>query len=129
MSRIFAYCRASTEERTAENEVGEIAAGLPLIASALVEETTSGASVVGQRHKFGAPLDRLEATDVLIVTKLDRLGRDAIEVVLTVNRLAETGVPSALPPTCWHRSHQRRRRDDRECLGGRCSIRTRGAAH
>lgn len=37
-------------------------------------------------------LDRMEPGDVLIVTKLDRLGRDAIDVSSTVKMLAENGV-------------------------------------
>jgi putative DNA-invertase from lambdoid prophage Rac len=37
-------------------------------------------------------LDRLEAGDVLIVTKLDRLGRNAIDVQQTVARLEAMGV-------------------------------------
>ena len=37
-------------------------------------------------------LDRLEADDVLIVTKLDRLGRNAIDVAGTVYRLEAMGV-------------------------------------
>src|SRR3546814_17693221 len=37
-------------------------------------------------------MDRLESGDVLIVTKLDRLGRDAIDVSPTVKTLAEMGV-------------------------------------
>jgi putative DNA-invertase from lambdoid prophage Rac len=37
-------------------------------------------------------MDKLEAGDVLIVTKLDRLGRDAIDVSTTVRTLEELGV-------------------------------------
>jgi putative DNA-invertase from lambdoid prophage Rac len=37
-------------------------------------------------------LDRLEAEDVLIVTKLDRLGRNAIDVASMVYRLEAMGV-------------------------------------
>ena len=37
-------------------------------------------------------LDRLETTDVLIVTKLDRLGRNAMDVRATVEQLAGLGV-------------------------------------
>ena len=37
-------------------------------------------------------MDRLESGDVLIVTTLDRLGRDAIDVSTTVKALAEMGV-------------------------------------
>lgn len=37
-------------------------------------------------------MDRLESGDILIVTKLDRLGRDAIDVSTTVKALGEMGV-------------------------------------
>lgn len=45
-----------------------------------------------QRRGFSRLMDKLEAGDVLIVTKLDRLGRDAIDVSTTVKALAEMGV-------------------------------------
>ena len=37
-------------------------------------------------------LDRLEQEDVLIVTKMDRLGRNAIDVATTLAKLADMGV-------------------------------------
>ena len=37
-------------------------------------------------------MDKLESGDILIVTKLDRLGRDAIDVSSTVKALAAIGV-------------------------------------
>ena len=37
-------------------------------------------------------VDRLEAGDVLVVSKLDRLGRNAMDVRSTVERLAKDGV-------------------------------------
>ncbi len=37
-------------------------------------------------------LDRLENGDVLIVTKLDRLGRNAMDIRKTVEQLAELGI-------------------------------------
>ncbi len=37
-------------------------------------------------------LDRMENGDVLIVTKLDRLGRDAMYIRKTVELLAETEI-------------------------------------
>ena len=45
-----------------------------------------------RRHGFARLLDRLEAGDVLVVTKLDRLGRDAMDVGATVAKLAGLGV-------------------------------------
>jgi putative DNA-invertase from lambdoid prophage Rac len=37
-------------------------------------------------------MDRMEDNDVLVVTKLDRLGRNAMDVRATVEALAKTGV-------------------------------------
>ena len=45
-----------------------------------------------QRPGFLKLLDRLERDDVLVVTKLDRLGRNSIDVQRTVERLDEMGV-------------------------------------
>jgi putative DNA-invertase from lambdoid prophage Rac len=45
-----------------------------------------------ERKGFTKLIDRLEAGDVLIVTKLDRLGRNAMDVRATVERLAAEGV-------------------------------------
>lgn len=58
----------------------------------IVTETVSGSTAIAQRRGFSKLMDRLESGDVLIVTKLDRLGRDAIDVSTTVKALAEMGV-------------------------------------
>lgn len=47
---------------------------------------------IAQREGFSKLLDRMEKGDVLIVTKLDRLGRDAIDVSTTVAKLEEIGI-------------------------------------
>lgn len=93
MSRTFAYARVSTTEQTAENQIQEIAAaGFAVAKHRIVTETVSGSMAIAQRVGFSRLLDRMEAGDVLIVTKLDRLGRDAVDVSLTVAKLAELGV-------------------------------------
>jgi putative DNA-invertase from lambdoid prophage Rac len=92
MSRVFAYCRVSTSEQT-ENQVKETAgAGFAIDSRRVVEETISRASAIKQRPQFMGLLDRLETGDVLVVNKLDRLGRDVIDVVTTVDHLAALGV-------------------------------------
>ena len=55
-------------------------------------ETVSGSVATAQRRGFARLLDRLEAGDVLVVTKLDRLGRNAMDVGTTVAKLADLGV-------------------------------------
>lgn len=93
MSRVFAYCRVSTSDQTTENQVREIAAaGFTVTSQRTVTETVSGSVAAGERAGFTKLLDRLEAGDVLIVTKLDRLGRNAMDVRATVERLEGSGV-------------------------------------
>ncbi|WOU04821.1 recombinase family protein [Pseudomonas aeruginosa] len=93
MPRTFAYVRVSTTGQTTENQIQEIeAAGFHVEPRRIVTETVSGSTAIAQRRGFSKLMDRLEAGDVLIVTKLDRLGRDAIDVSSTVKVLAGMGV-------------------------------------
>lgn len=93
MSRTFAYVRVSTAGQTVENQVQEIERhGFKVEPHRIISETVSGSVPISNRAGFVKLLDRLERDDVLIVTKLDRLGRDAIDVSATVKALAESGV-------------------------------------
>ncbi len=93
MPRTFAYVRVSTVGQTTENQIQEIeAAGFRVEPRRVVTETISGSTSIAQRRGFARLVDRLEAEDILIVTKLDRLGRDAMDVSATVKLLAEMGV-------------------------------------
>jgi putative DNA-invertase from lambdoid prophage Rac len=93
MGRTFAYCRVSTAGQTTENQVREIAAaGFNVEPKRIIEETISGSVAASLRPGFAKLLDRLEEGDVLIVTKLDRLGRNMIDVRTTVERLTQAGV-------------------------------------
>ena len=93
MPRTFAYVRVSTTGQTTENQIQEIeAAGFQVEPRRIVTETVSGSTAIAQRRGFSKLMDRLESGDVLIVTKLDRLGRDAIDVSTTVKTLSEMGV-------------------------------------
>ena len=93
MARTFAYCRVSTADQTTENQVREIeAAGFAVEPKRVIAETVSGSVAAMERKGFTRLVDRLEAGDVLIVTKLDRLGRNAMDVRATVEMLAKEGV-------------------------------------
>jgi putative DNA-invertase from lambdoid prophage Rac len=93
MSRVFAYCRVSTDGQTTDNQVHEIAAaGFAIDTKRVIRETVSGSQAARQRPGFAKLLDRLESGDVLVVTKLDRLGRSALDVRTTVDHLARLGV-------------------------------------
>ncbi|MGQ6476282.1 recombinase family protein [Serratia sp. IR-2025] len=93
MSRVFAYCRVSTQEQTTENQRKEIeAAGFSVRPQRLIEEQISGSVAASERPGFTRLLDRMETGDVLIVTKLDRLGRNAMDVRKTVEQLATSDI-------------------------------------
>jgi putative DNA-invertase from lambdoid prophage Rac len=93
MSRVFAYARVSTVEQLTENQRGEIeAAGYAVEPRRFVEEQVSGSVPASQRPGFVKLLERLERGDTLVVTKLDRLGRDSIDVQQTVERFTREGI-------------------------------------
>ncbi|CDH45405.1 MAG: recombinase family protein [Candidatus Competibacteraceae bacterium] len=93
MSRTFAYARVSTVKQEPENQLREIeAAGFRIEPHRIITETVSGSMAIAQREGFSRLLDRMEKGDVLVVTKLDRLGRDAVDVSTTVARLEKMGV-------------------------------------
>jgi putative DNA-invertase from lambdoid prophage Rac len=93
MSRVFAYCRVSTDNQTTANQVLEIkTAGFAIESHRVIEEIISGSVAAKERPQFSKLLERLEANDVLVVTKLDRLGRNAMDVRSTVDELAANGI-------------------------------------
>ena len=93
MPRTFAYARVSTLDQDPNNQLGEIAAaGFQVEAHRVITETVSGSMSIEQRKGFARLLDKMEQGDVLVVTKLDRLGRDAIDVSTTVARLGKMGI-------------------------------------
>lgn len=93
MPRSFIYARVSTTDQNTENQIREIeAAGFEVNKRRIVAESISGSVTATERPQFAKLLDRLEPGDVLIVTKLDRLGRNAMDVRSTVDRLATEGV-------------------------------------
>lgn len=85
MSRVFGYARVSTANQVTENQRAQIEqAGYSILPRRFVEEQISGGMAARKRPGFSALLDRLEEGDTLVVTKLDRLGRDSIDVQQTV---------------------------------------------
>ena len=93
MSRVFAYARVSTVEQLTENQREEIArAGYDIKPKMFIEEKISGSVCAAQRPGFQKLLDSLDEGDTLIVTKLDRIGRDSIDVQQTVERFTKDGI-------------------------------------
>ncbi len=80
-------------DQTATNQLREIeAAGFAVDKRRVVTESISGSVCAEQRPGFAQLLLKMEEGDVLIVTKLDRLGRNAMDVRSTVEALADRGI-------------------------------------
>ncbi|MCX9021534.1 recombinase family protein [Citrobacter portucalensis] len=94
MSRTFAYCRVSTDEQTTDNQVIALkAAGYDIPKSRIVSEVISGGVQAMQRPQFANMVEnKLESGDTLVFLKLDRVGRNNIDVQQTVNMLLSRGV-------------------------------------
>lgn len=91
--RTFAYCRVSTTNQTTANQVLEItASGFTVEPQRVIEEQVSGSVPAMERKGFSKLLERMETGDVLVVTKLDRLGRNAMDVRATVEALETQGI-------------------------------------
>ncbi|MDH2434752.1 recombinase family protein [Pokkaliibacter sp. MBI-7] len=76
-----------------DNQIQEVvAAGFAVNQRRIVTEHISGSVAALERPQFARLLDRLEPGDILIVTKLDRLGRNAMDVRATIELLAEDGI-------------------------------------
>ncbi|MCY1286361.1 Serine recombinase PinR [compost metagenome] len=93
MSRTFLYARVSTADQTTDNQLLEVkAAGFDIQPQRVMVETVSGSVPACDRREFQKLLERMEAGDVLLVTKLDRLGRNAMDVRSTIELLAARGI-------------------------------------
>lgn len=91
--RDFLYCRVSTSDLTTDNQVSDAnKSGYEIEDQRIITETISGGTIARERPEFKRLLDKLERGDRLIVTKLDRLGRDNIDIQQTVKHLVDLGV-------------------------------------
>ncbi|WP_230677083.1 recombinase family protein [Ralstonia solanacearum] len=86
---IFGYGRVSTREQTTENQRLEIENAGYKIDYWFTDEGISGKTHASQRPQFVAMLDKIRDGETLVVSRLDRLGRDAEDVLRTVRTLAE----------------------------------------
>lgn len=90
----FAYLRVSTTDQTTEQQLKQILDAGYVVESdrVYVELGVSGKVPALQREQFGRLHDRLSKQDTIVVAKLDRLGRDTLDVISTIEKLTEMGV-------------------------------------
>ena len=94
--KIFGYGRVSTStgQQTTENQRLELEQAGYLIESEywFADEGISGKVCASQRPAFKALKIQIRQGETLVVSKLDRLGRDAIDVLQTIKELGNKGV-------------------------------------
>lgn len=89
---IFAYSRVSTHEQTTENQKLEIQRAGLNVDYWFADEGVSGKVSARQRPQFSLLLDKIRDGETIVCSKLDRLGRDAIDVLSTVRHLTERNI-------------------------------------
>ena len=91
---IFGYLRVSTADQTTEQQLGQIeAAGYKIAADRVfVEHAVSGGVPALQRKQFQRLNDRVAAGDTIIVARLDRLGRNLLDVISSIDNFINRGV-------------------------------------
>ncbi len=90
----FGYGRVSTVQQTTDNQRLELErAGYQIEPDYwYADEGISGKVAASQRPAFKRMLGQIRKGETLVVAKLDRLGRDAIDVLQTVRQLGERGI-------------------------------------
>lgn len=91
MTTTIAYVRVSTDDQTTDAQRHDIEK-VYKIAQWFNDEATSGATKAMQRPGFEALYKYVRKGDTVVVAAIDRLGRDTIDVLTTVEMLKEKGV-------------------------------------
>jgi DNA invertase Pin-like site-specific DNA recombinase len=91
MSRTFAYCRVSTLDQNNDNQILMIEKnGYKIEPHRVITEKVSGSVAALSRPQFKTLIEeKLEKGDTLVVLKLDRLGRDNIDLQKTIQTLTD----------------------------------------
>ena len=85
---IFGYGRVSTKEQQSENQRLELVRAGYDVSYWFADEGVSGKVPAMQRAQFRILLDKIRDGETLVVSKLDRLGRDAQDIGATIKMLA-----------------------------------------
>jgi len=90
--RTFAYLRVSTEEQDNDNQLHEISKKYAIEPRRVFRDEISGKTPILKREGFTALLSKLEQGDVIVVNRVDRLGRSASDVLAAVEHLQKLGI-------------------------------------
>ncbi len=88
----FGYGRVSTTQQSTENQRIELEQAGYKVDYWFTDHGISGKTCASQRPEFSRLLDKIRDGETLVVAKLDRLGRDAVDVLQTVRSLADRSI-------------------------------------
>jgi len=91
MTSMIAYVRVSTEDQTTENQRRAISEKYK-VAKWFADNGLSGAIPAAQRPELSKLIEYVREGDTVVVVAIDRLGRNTIDVLTTVEVLAKKGV-------------------------------------
>ena len=89
---IFGYGRVSTTQQTTDNQKLELESAGFKIDYWYADNGISGKTSASLRPQFSLLLSQIRDGETLVVSKLDRLGRDAVDVLQTVRNLADRNI-------------------------------------
>jgi putative DNA-invertase from lambdoid prophage Rac len=89
---IFGYGRVSTNQQTTDNQKLELENAGFKIDYWFTDNGVSGKVCAIQRSEFSRLISQIRDGETLVVSKLDRLGRDAVDVLQTVRNLADRNI-------------------------------------
>ena len=88
---LYGYMRISTGDRTVDVQRDAlVSAGIP--EENIYSDTITGSTRISRRPEFEKLRERLRQGDILVVWKMDRLGRSILDLITTVFDLLERGV-------------------------------------
>lgn len=91
MSELLGYARVSTAHQSLDAQRDALL-GAGVVEGRVYVDKLSGSSVRGERPGLDSLLGYAREGDVIVVVGIDRLGRDAAEVMLTIRDLGERGI-------------------------------------
>ena len=93
MSSTFAYVRISKSEQNTENQIKEIeSADFSIQPHRIISKTVCRSMPISRSKGFKLLLDKMWPRYILVVTRMDRLGLNAIDISITVAKLEQLGI-------------------------------------
>jgi putative DNA-invertase from lambdoid prophage Rac len=89
---VYFYSRVSTDMQTVENQQEVAKASSMQIDYWFADEGVSGGVKAFDRPQFAAMVAGMEAGSTIVTTAVDRIGRNTVDVIQTIEKLAKMGI-------------------------------------